>query len=215
MSTAIIADFLYLAENLKTFCLKFAQRFMNMEQSQSNKANKEDLNADNSEQMPIEEENKGTEDVPNTDPIAELEKQVSEWNDKYIRLMAEFDNFRKRTKKEKEDLLKYAGEEIWKGILPVIDDFERAIKDNNQTQDITVIKQGFELIYNKINHTIQQKGIQPLICLHQPFDVDTMEAVARVPAPSEDMKGKVIDELEKGYKLQDRIIRFAKVVVGE
>lgn len=147
--------------------------------------------------------------------IKELEQQVAGINDKYIRLLAEFDNFRKRTRKEKEDLIKYAGEEVWKSILPILDDFERALKENQNTNDIEVVKKGFELIYNKIKHIIAQNKITAIDCLHKEFNADIMEAVAKVPAPSEDMKGKVIEELEKAYQLHDKLIRFAKVVVGE
>lgn len=145
----------------------------------------------------------------------ELQNQLQELNDKYIRLLAEFDNFRKRTRKEKEDLIKYAGEEIWKSILPVIDDFERAIKENQNTEDSEVIKKGFELIYNKLKHITSQNHLVAIESLHKDFDAEFMEAIAKVPAPSEEMKGKVIEELEKAYQLNDKLIRHAKVVVGE
>lgn len=145
----------------------------------------------------------------------ELNKQLSELNDKYIRLLAEFDNYKKRTRKEKENLLKYAGEEVWKSILPIIDDFERAIKENQNTEDIEVVKKGFDIIFNKIKHIITQNKLTAIDCLHKEFNADIMEAVAKVPAPSEDMKGKVIEELEKAYQLDDKIIRYAKVIVGE
>ena len=145
----------------------------------------------------------------------ELQNQLQELNDKYIRLLAEFDNFRKRTRKEKEDLIKYAGEEIWKSILPVIDDFERAIKENQNTEDREVIKKGFELIYNKLKHITNQNHVVAIDSLHKDFDAEFMEAIAKVPAPSEEMKGKVIEELEKAYQLNDKLIRHAKVVVGE
>lgn len=147
--------------------------------------------------------------------IEELNQQLAELNDKHIRLLAEFDNYRKRTRKEKEDLIKYAGEDIWKAILPIIDDFERAIKENQNTTDIDVIKKGFELIYNKLKHITQQNKLVAIDSLHKEFNADTMEAVAKVPAPSEYMRGKVVDELEKAYQLNDKIIRHAKVVVGE
>lgn len=147
--------------------------------------------------------------------IQEMEQQLSELNEKHIRLLAEFDNFRKRTRKEKEELLKYAGENVWKSILPIIDDFERAIKENNNTNDIETIKKGFELIYNKIKHIIQQNNITPIDSLHKDFNPDIMEAMAKVPAPSEELKGKVIEEMEKAYQMNDKIIRFAKVIVAE
>ncbi len=146
---------------------------------------------------------------------AELQQQLNELNDKHIRLLAEFDNFRKRTRKEKEDLLKYAGEEVWKQILPILDDFERAIKENQNTNDVENIKKGFEIIYNKMKNTASKNNLVAVDSLHKNFDAEIMEAITKVPAPSEDMIGKVIDELEKAYQLNDKIIRYAKVVVAE
>lgn len=147
--------------------------------------------------------------------VEQLEQQLNELNDKHIRLLAEFDNFRKRTRKEKEDLIKYAGEEIWKTLLPILDDFERAIKENQNTSDIDTIKKGFELIFNKFKNITTKNHITAVDSLHKEFNPDYMEAVAKVPAPNEEMKGKVIDELEKAYQLNDKLIRHAKVVVGE
>jgi molecular chaperone GrpE len=147
--------------------------------------------------------------------IETLEQQLAELNDKHIRLLAEFDNFRKRTRKEKEDLIKYAGEEIWKSILPILDDFERAIKENATATDIEVVKKGFEIIHNKFKHIISQNNIVPIDSLHKEFNADTMEAVAKIPAQSEELKGKVVEELEKAYQMNDKLIRHAKVVVGE
>jgi molecular chaperone GrpE len=147
--------------------------------------------------------------------IEALQQELNELNDKHIRLLAEFDNFKKRTRKEKEDLIKYAGEDIWKKILPVLDDFERAIKENQNTNDIDVVKKGFELIYNKFKHITTQNNLMAIDSMYKEFNADIMEAVAKVPAPSEEMKGKVIDELEKAYQLNDKLIRPAKVVVGE
>jgi molecular chaperone GrpE len=147
--------------------------------------------------------------------IETLEQQLAELNDKHIRLLAEFDNFRKRTRKEKEYLIKYAGEEIWKSILPILDDFERAIKENATATDIEVVKKGFEIIHNKFKHIISQNNIVPIDSLHKEFNADIMEAVAKVPAHSEELKGKVIEELEKAYQMNDKLIRHAKVVVGE
>ncbi|MCX7729078.1 MAG: nucleotide exchange factor GrpE, partial [Bacteroidia bacterium] len=147
--------------------------------------------------------------------INTLEEQLSELNDKYIRLLAEFDNFKKRSRKEKEDLLKYAGEDVWKNILPIMDDFERALKENQNTNDIEIVKKGFELIYNKMKHLITKNNITPIDCLHKEFDPDIMEAMAKTPAPSDELKGKVIDELEKAYQMNGKIIRFAKVIVAE
>ncbi len=147
--------------------------------------------------------------------VKQLEQQLNDINDKYVRLLAEFDNFRKRTKKEKEELIKYAGEDTWKLLLPLLDDFERALKENQNTENIEVVKKGFELIYNKLKHITLKNNITAIDSLHKDFNPDTMEAVAKIPAPSEELKGKVIDELEKAYQLNDKLIRYAKVVVGE
>lgn len=159
----------------------------------------------------VEAENAAkTEEKQGDDTNAKL----AELNDKYLRLYSEFDNFRKRTHKEKVDYLKTANEEVLKAILPVIDDFERAIKANENVTDIKAIKDGVNLIYNKLKNTTQQKGLTSFDCKGEVFDADLMEAITHIPAPSDDQKGKVVDELEKGYKLGDKVIRFAKVVVG-
>lgn len=140
--------------------------------------------------------------------------KVAELNDKYLRLYSEFDNFRKRTNKEKLDFFKTANEDVLKAILPVIDDFERAIKANENVTDVNAIKEGINLIYNKLKSTAQHKGLTAFESKGEPFDADLMEAITHIPAPTENDKGKVIDEIEKGYKLGDKVIRFAKVVVG-
>ena len=166
---------------------------------------KTDENSDKTEDASTSSATKQGEDM--TSKLAEL-------NDKYLRLYSEFDNFRKRTHKEKVDYLKTANEEVLKAILPVIDDFERAIKANENVTDIKAIKDGVNLIYNKLKNTTQQKGLTSFDCKGEVFDADIMEAITHIPAPSDDQKGKVVDELEKGYKLGDKVIRFAKVVVG-
>jgi len=147
--------------------------------------------------------------------IAELELKLTEANDKYLRIYSEFDNFRKRTAKEKIELINTAGEDIFKSILPVIDDFERAIKSNAETADIKAVNDGVMLIYNKLKSTLVAKGLQEMNSQGQTFDADIHEAITNIPAPSDDLKGKVVDELEKGYSLNGKIIRFAKVVIGQ
>lgn len=144
----------------------------------------------------------------------QLKQQVAELNDKYLRLYSEFDNYRKRTIKEKSELIKTASEDVFKAILPVIDDLERAIKANEKIEDINSIKEGILLIYNKINHNAQQKGLIALDSIGNDFSEDTMEAITNIPAADESQKGKVIDEVEKGYKLGDKVIRYAKVVIA-
>ncbi|MBL7917073.1 MAG: nucleotide exchange factor GrpE [Bacteroidia bacterium] len=170
-----------------------------------------------------QEEQKTDESAGNADASQNTENQANnndltakynELNDKYLRLYSEFDNFRKRTIKEKSDILKTANEDVLKAILPVIDDFERAIKANENVSDVQAIKEGVQLIYNKLKSTTSQKGLVAFETKGEVFNDDLMEAITHIPAPSDDAKGKVVDELEKGYKLGDKVIRFAKVVVG-
>ena len=145
----------------------------------------------------------------------ELKQKYDELNDKYLRLMAEFDNYRKRTLKEKMDLTKYAEEDVLKGILKVVDDMERAIKNLDTAADMNAVKEGVELIYKKFKSFLETRGLKEVEAMHQELDTDKHEAVAKFAAPSEDLKGKIIDVVEKGYYLHDKIIRYAKVVIGE
>jgi len=143
------------------------------------------------------------------------ENQIRELNDKYLRLYSEFDNYRRRTIKEKSDIIKTAAEDVLKSIIPVLDDFERAIKANAQVEDAIAIKEGFQLIYNKLKHQTIQKGLVDFESVGKPFDPDIMEAITHIPAPDEASKGMIMDEIEKGYKLGDKVIRFSKVIVGQ
>ena len=136
-------------------------------------------------------------------------------NDKYLRLYSEFDNYRKRTNKEKIELISTASAGVLKDMLSVMDDFERAIANNEQSEDIAAVKDGFKLIHHKLRNLLEAKGLKQMEAKHQAFDSDLHEAIANVPAPSEDLKGKIIDDVEKGYYLNDKVIRFAKVVVGQ
>lgn len=142
--------------------------------------------------------------------------KYDELNDKYLRLYSEFDNYRKRTQKEKLELSKTAGEEIITSLLTVLDDFERALanslKDERQLEIIPA--EGIQLIYQKFRGLLNQKGLEAITSLGEPFDVDFHDAITNIPAPSEDLKGKVVDEIEKGYKLNGKVIRYSKVVVG-
>ena len=147
------------------------------------------------------------------------EKIVTEINvdfkDKYIRLYSEFENYRKRTAKEKIDIITNASENLLKEILPVVDDFERAIINNKEVKEAKTIKEGFELIYNKLYKTLTNQNLKPMDALHKEFDPDIHEAITKVPAPKKKLKGKIIDVIEKGYTINDKVIRFAKVVIGE
>lgn len=144
-----------------------------------------------------------------------LEEKYKELNDAHLRLMAEFDNYRKRTLREKADLIKMGGESTLTNLLPVIDDFERALDNVKNAEDMNAVIQGVELIYNKFISYLSQQGVKPIDALGKSFDTESFEAVATVPAPEEDMKGKVIDCIQTGYTLHDKVIRHAKVVVGE
>jgi len=145
----------------------------------------------------------------------ELQEKVNEANDKYLRLYSEFDNYRKRTIKERIELSKTASEEVIIDLLPVLDDFERAIKSNEESEDCDAIKDGMNLIYNKFKNTLEKKGLNPIESKGTEFDTDFHEAITQIPAPSDDLKGKVVDEVEKGYQLGDKVIRFSKVVIGQ
>ena len=150
-----------------------------------------------------------------TDKGDDLQKKYDELNDRYLRLMAEFDNYRKRTLKEKMDLTKYAEEDVIKGILPVVDNMERAIKSLESATDVNAVKEGIDLIYKKFLEFLEKRGIKEIEALNKELDTDLHEAVTKFAAPSEDLKGKIIDVIEKGYYLHDKVIRYAKVVVGE
>lgn len=143
-----------------------------------------------------------------------LKNEVAELKDKYLRLYSEFDNFRKRTSKEKIDLTKTANEEVLKAILPTLDDFERAIKALGDDEAVKAAKEGVEIIYNKLSKTLEAKGLKVMSTIGTAFDPELHEAITQIPAPSEELKGKIIDEVEKGYYLNDKVIRFAKVVTG-
>ena len=147
--------------------------------------------------------------------IEELEEKLEQMQDKHLRLQAEFDNFRRRTIKEKADLIKSGGETVLVNILPVIDDFERALGSLKEVPDEDAGKQGTLLIYNKFQEFLKQNSIKEIEALEQDFDVDLHEAITKIPAPNDELKGKVIDVVQKGYCLNDKVIRFAKVVIGE
>lgn len=147
--------------------------------------------------------------------IAELTEKCAELTDKNLRLMAEFDNYRKRTLKEKSDLIKSAGESIFIDMLPLIDDFERAKAAMEKTNDLAAVKEGIDLIYNKFITFLNQKGVKAIETENADFNVEFHEAITTYPAPTEEQKGKIIDCVTKGYTLNDKVIRFSKVVVGE
>lgn len=155
------------------------------------------------------------------EPVAEeseterLQAELQEQKDKYIRLMAEFDNFRRRTAKERLELVQTAGKDVIVSLLDVLDDCDRAEKQIQSTEDVQQVREGVLLVFNKMRATLQGKGVKEMKSVHEEFDVEKHEAITEIPAPNEELKGKVIDEVQKGYYLNDKIIRFAKVVVGK
>ena len=143
------------------------------------------------------------------------EDKYNEVNDKFVRLYAEFDNYRRRTNKERIDLIGSASAGVIKDMIPVLDDLERAILNNEKSEDIKAVKEGFVLVSNKFKSILEGKGLKPMDSKGKPFDSELHEAIANVPAPDKKMKGKVVDDVEKGYLLNDKVVRFAKVVVGQ
>jgi len=143
------------------------------------------------------------------------ELKIKGLQDKYLRLSAEFDNYRKRTLREKIELTKSANENILLKLLPVMDDFDRALQSMNETTDCNAVKEGIDLIYGKFKEFIQSNGVKEIDALHKSFDSDYHEAISKIPAPDKKLKGKIVDVVEKGYFLNDKVIRYCKVVIGE
>ncbi len=187
-----------------------------------NTQTKSDLaNEEKAEKAPAKEKKNFLKKDPKKAKIEELEKKVAEMEEKaakdkddYIRLMAEFDNYRRRTSQEKLDIVSMASTETIKGMLPVLDDCERALKVLQESSDSDAAKEGTELIYNKLMSYLKSKGLAVIEAMGEPFDTDLHEAVAQFPVPEEDKKGKVFDVVQTGYTLNGKVIRFAKVVVG-
>lgn len=160
------------------------------------------------------EENTATEPVIELSAEEKLQQENSVLNDKYLRLFAEFDNYKRRTQKERIELLQTAGKDVVVSMLPVLDDFDRALKATENATEVNAIREGIMLVQTKLKSILTQKGLKEVESLHTAFDTDIHEAITKIPAPTDDLKGKVVDELEKGYTLNDKVIRFAKVVVG-
>jgi len=145
----------------------------------------------------------------------DMEQKYAELNDKFLRLYSEFENFRRRTAKEKLDLMTNAEGESLKTMIPVLDDFERAIANNDDAQDVGPLRDGFKLIFQKLNTILSQKGVTVMeVGAGSDFDTDLHEAITQIPAPSDELKGKVVDVVEKGYLINEKVLRYAKVVVG-
>lgn len=186
-----------------------------VEETVDNKATQETINADTDTAAGAENNNPASEEEAKPeDIIAELNKKCQDLNDKFLRLYSEFDNYRKRVIKEKAELSKNASEDMITSLLPTLDDFERAISSFDTVDTVEPLKEGTLLIYNKLKNSLMQKGVAETEAMGLPFDTDFHEAIANVPAPTEDLKNKIIDVTQKGYTLNGKVIRFAKVVVG-
>ncbi len=197
-------------------------------QNNQNKSTEDKENTDNLEMMSgnssdynesyfssQDEDENGSGTDKGAKEVKILTEKLAEMQDKYIRLSAEFDNYRKRTLREKMDMSKYANEDLFLKIIPLMDDFDRALKHMDSGTDSVAMKNGIDLIYVKFSEFLKQNGIKEIESLNDNFNVDLHEAVAKVPVEEKDMKGKVIDVVQKGYYLQDKVLRFSKVVVGE
>ncbi len=189
---------------------------------QNNASVAEQQNSENQEQIAEKEpkkEKKRTKKQSKEESfkkeLEEKDTQIAELKDKYLRLLAEFENHKKRTVKEKLELMKSAAQDTMSALLPVLDDFDRAKKNAEDENSTEPFSEGVSLVYNKLYNSLKQKGLEPMVSNEEVFDPELHEAITEIPAPSEDMKGKIIDTVEKGYLLKDKIIRHAKVVVGK
>ncbi|RGN36036.1 nucleotide exchange factor GrpE [Bacteroides oleiciplenus] len=198
----------------------------NMDPKEKENINEEELESgavqeEAAENEEIHEEEEVQEEAPLTEEeklakeLEEANKVIEDQKDKYLRLSAEFDNYRKRTMKEKAELILNGGEKTISTILPVVDDFERALKNMETATDVAAVKEGVELIYNKFMAVLAQDGVKVIETKDKPLDTDYHEAIAVVPAPDKALKGKILDCVQTGYTLNDKVIRHAKVVVGE
>ena len=196
--------------------MKFGKKKEKMNDNEDLKMENQELPKNpETEDTPVAESEENNENqCPDAvvDTIESLQLKVNEWQDKYTRLFADFENFKKRMRQERFDLLQTAGSELMLDILPVIDDFERGFASLETATDVDSVRQSYELIYNKLVGILKQKGLEPIESLNEPFDTDLHEAVTMIESP--EMKGKVVDVILKGYKMRDKVIRYAKVVVG-
>lgn len=168
-----------------------------------------------SEEQPKEQETPKHEEKEEESELQKIQQELAEQKDKFLRLSAEFDNYRKRTMKEKAELILNGGEKSITSILPVVDDLERALKNMETATDVEAVKEGVQLIYNKFMNVLGQNGVKVIETQEQPLNTDYHEAIAVIPAPEEEKKGKILDCVQTGYTLNDKVIRHAKVVVGE
>lgn len=197
----------------------------NMDPKEKENINEEELMSEATQDEAAENEEIQEEDVQDSaapteeeklaQELEEANKVIEEQKDKYLRLSAEFDNYRKRTMKEKAELIMNGAEKTISSILPIVDDFERALKNMETATDVAAVKEGVELIYNKFMSVLGQDGVKVIETKEKPLDTDFHEAIAVIPAPDKSLKGKILDCVQTGYTLNDKVIRHAKVVVGE
>ena len=190
----------------------------NPKETEKETANQEEMEQQkvtNLQDNQTEKAEETTEQDKVADDLTALQQKYEELNDTHLRLRAEFDNYRKRTMREKADLIKMGGESALKNLLPVIDDFERALQNIRATEEMDAIREGVDLIYTKFINYLGQQGVKAIEAVGKPFDTEEFEAIATIPAPQPDMKGKVIDCVQTGYILYDKVLRHARVVVGE
>ncbi len=195
-------------------------RNMNMEEDKNINSEEQMQNAPQDDAVVVDDmnptpEEEVNEEVAVEDEVEKLKEEVAKEKKEYLFLMAEFDNFRKRTLKEKSELIKNAAESTFKGLLPIVDDFERALKASENTEDANALKEGMELIYKKLKKYMEQNGVKEMDPEEKEFDADKHEAISAVPVPDEAQKGKILDTVEKGYMINDKVLRHAKVVVGQ
>lgn len=187
----------------------------NKETAQSTEQVKTDTEQTTEATEAVTEEKATEEKATEEDALAALQSKYDQLNDTLLRTMAEYDNYRKRTLREKADLIKTGGESVLVGVISVLDDVERGLQAMETAQDIEAVKEGMRLIHTKMSGFMKQNGVTPIETEALPLDTDVHEAIATVPAPNEALKGKIVDCVQKGYYLHDKVIRFAKVVVGE
>ena len=192
---------------------KMSENFQSEKDTEKEVLNSAEQQTESAQDKSAEEEPQEEETIEAK--LAKSEAEIADLKDRLLRQMAEFDNYRKRTMKEKAEIILNGSAGVVTDILPVIDDLERAMANSAKSEDFNALKEGIELIYNKLMHILEQKGLQKISPRNEPFDTDFHEAIAMIPAPSEDLKGKVLDCAIDGYKLNDKVLRHAKVAVGE
>jgi len=177
--------------------------------------NMEEKDMKNNEEQPTSAQEQEENSVESASELDLLKKELEEQKEKFIRLYADFDNFKRRNAKERVELIQTAGRDVIQSLLEVMDDCDRAEKQMHKSDDVAQIREGIQLVFSKLRNTMQSKGVKEMKTIGEEFNADFHEAITEIPVADENMKGKVVDEVEKGYTLNDKIIRFAKVVVGK